>query len=102
GISSHELARDLGVTQKTAWFILHRLRLALASKSIGKLGDNGPIEVDEAFIGGIAKNMHAARRNALRAGLKAEHKTVVMGMLDRNSRQVRAKVVPSVRRETLQ
>lgn len=101
GVSSYELSRDLGVTQKTAWFMLHRLRLALENKSVDKIG-GGPIEVDETYVGGAAKNMHSARRNALKAGLKAEHKTAVMGMLDRNSRQVRAKVVPNVRRETLQ
>ncbi len=104
GISSHELARDLGVTQKTAWFILHRLRLALDHKTVDKIGGRrgGPIEIDETFVGGAAKNMHAARRSALKSGLKGDHKTVVMGMLDRNTRQVRAKVIPNVKRETLQ
>lgn len=104
GVSSYELGRSLGVTQKTAWFMLHRIREALKNGSLLKIGGSGsaPVEVDETFIGGVAKNMHSARRNALRAGLKAEHKTAVMGMLDRNSRQVRAKVVPNVRRETLQ
>lgn len=102
GISSYELARALGVTQKTAWFMLHRIREALKNGSLLKMGGNGPIEVDETFVGGAAKNMHAARRMALKDGLKAEHKTAVMGMLDRDSRQVRATVVPNVRRETLQ
>jgi transposase-like protein len=104
GISSYELARSLGVTQKTAWFMLHRIREALKNGSLLQMGGSGsaPVEVDETYVGGVAKNMHAARRNALKAGLKAEHKTAVMGMLDRNSRQVRAKVVPNVRRETLQ
>jgi transposase-like protein len=102
GISSWELHRALGVTQKTAWFMLHRLRLGMKSPSYNttKIGgsNSGPIEVDETFVGGIAKNMHAVRRNALKAGLKAEHKTAVMGMLDRNSREVRAKVVPFAER----
>ena len=104
GMSSYEIARDLGVTQKTAWFMLHRLRLALDNKSMEKMGGrhSGPVEIDEAFIGGAAKNMHAVRRNSLRAGLKGEHKTVVMGMLSRDTRQVRAKVIPNVKRETLQ
>jgi transposase-like protein len=57
GISSYELARALGVTQKSAWFMLHRLRLALQSDSGGKLG--GDVELDETFIGGKARNMHA-------------------------------------------
>jgi transposase-like protein len=102
GISSYELARALGVTQKTAWFMLHRIREALKNGSLLKMGGNGPIEIDESYVGGVARNMHAVRRNALKAGLKAEHKTPVFGMLDRESRQVRAKVVPNVRRETLQ
>src|SRR5581483_7559279 len=64
GISSYEVARDLGITQKSAWFVLHRLRLALQSKSIVKLGgpDSAPIEVDESFIGGKARNMHKSRK----------------------------------------
>ena len=76
GVSSYEIARSLGVTQKTAWSMLHRIREGLKSGSMVKMGGNGgPIEVDETFVGGIAKNMHASRRNALKAGLKAEHKT---------------------------
>jgi transposase-like protein len=104
GVSSYELHRALGVTQKTAWFMLHRIREALKNGSLLKIGGKvgGPIEIDETFIGGRAKNMHAVRRNSLKAGLKADHKTVVMGMLERNTRQVRAKVIPNVKRETLQ
>lgn len=106
GISSHELARDLGVTQKTAWFILHRLRLAMANQSIAKMGGSrrGPVEVDESFVGGASKNMHRSRRIRLQEGLKggSAHKTAVMGMLDRETRQVRAKVIPRVSRELLQ
>jgi transposase-like protein len=60
GISSYEVHRDLGVTQKTAWFMLHRIRLAMQSKTFNKLG--GEVEVDETFIGGKARNMHAAKR----------------------------------------
>lgn len=60
GISSYELARALGVTQKTAWFMLSRLRLALQSKHDGKLG--GSVEVDETYIGGKSRNMHIAKR----------------------------------------
>src|SRR5216117_1914014 len=63
GISSYELARALGVTQKTAWFMLQRLRLALQAEDGGKL--NGEIEADETFIGGKARNMHAAKRRRL-------------------------------------
>jgi transposase-like protein len=104
GISSYELHRSLGVTQKTAWFMLHRIRRAMDSQSFLRMGgpEGGPIEIDETFVGGKSKNMHAARRNALGKGVKAEHKTAVMGMLERNTRQVRAKVIPNVKRETLQ
>ncbi len=104
GISSYELARSLGVTQKTAWFMLHRIREAMKNGSIMKVGGKigGPAEIDETFIGGKSKNMHAVRRNSLKLGLKGDHKTIVMGMLERNTRQVRAKVIPNVKRETLQ
>ena len=104
GISSCEMAKDLAITQKSAWFMLHRLRLALETKSMEKIGGRhrGPVEIDEAFVGGAAKNMHAARRNSLKSGLKGDHTTVVLGMLERNTRQLRAKVIPNVKRETLQ
>jgi transposase-like protein len=103
GISSYELHRAIGVTQKTAWFMLHRIRLGLTVNPTGKMGSRKtPIEVDETFIGGKAKNMHRARRIKLQEGLSGDTKTAVMGMLDRSTRQVRAKVVPNVRRETLQ
>jgi transposase-like protein len=114
GISSYELAKDLGVTQKSAWFILHRLRLVVkAPNSNSKLGSNdgGEVEVDESFVGGKLKNMHRKRANALNnvkqgSGSETrvlhENKAIVLGMLDRESRQVRAQVVPNVKRETLQ
>src|SRR5215217_5352791 len=66
GISSHELGRALGVTQKSAWFMLHRIRLAMQTGSFDKL--DGEVEVDETFIGGKARNMHAAARNDRFAG----------------------------------
>src|SRR5581483_7338109 len=62
GISSHELARTLGITQKSAWFMLHRIREAMASGSFKKMGGNGPIEIDETFVGGDPRKMHASRR----------------------------------------
>jgi transposase-like protein len=104
GISSYELAKALGITQKSAWFMLHRIRKAMASGSFSKMGDSGPVEVDEAFIGGNPRFMHASRRKKLNVGNSPykEYKTAVMGMLDRDTRQVRAKVIPNVRRETLQ
>ena len=65
GISSYEIARSLGVTQKTAWFMMHRIRLAMVSKSFMKMGgsDGGPVEVDEAYIGGQPKNKHLGKRD---------------------------------------
>lgn len=63
GVSSYEVARDLGVTQKTAWFMLHRIREAMQDKTATKL--SGEVEVDESFIGGEARNMHRSRRNRL-------------------------------------
>lgn len=103
GISSHELARSLGVTQKSAWFMLHRIREAMKSGSIMKMGGNGgPVEVDETFVGATPKFMHANRRAKLNLSMRRDNKTAVMGMLDREARQVRATVIPNVKRETLQ
>jgi hypothetical protein len=62
GISSYELSRDLDVTQKTAWFMLHRIREAMKFGSLTKVGGNGPIEIHETFVGGLKKNMHVAKR----------------------------------------
>jgi transposase-like protein len=106
GISSYEISRDLEVTQKSAWFMLHRIRLALRKGNWNKLGgeDGGPVEVDETFIGPKPQAMHRSRRLKMQNPLVGSNngKTIVMGMLDRESRQVRAQVVPNVKRETLQ
>jgi len=104
GISSYEIARALGVTQKTAWFMLHRIRTAMRNGSLMKMGgsDSGPVEVDETFVGGKTKNMHRERRLRMQTAMKQDQKTIVMGMLDRETRQVRARVIPNVKRETLQ
>ena len=109
GISSYEIHRHLGVSQKAAWFMLHRLRLVLKTGTMGtKLGgtESGGVEVDETFVGGKLKNMHRDRRArfAAQSGHTggATGKTIVMGMLDRDERKVRASVVPNVKRETLQ
>jgi len=106
GVSSWELHRDLGVTQKTAWFMLHRLRLALKTPhSPTKMGssDGGEVEVDETFVGGRVQNMHKDRKlHYQQKGGFHGGKTVVAGILDRDARQVRANVVPNVKRETLQ
>src|SRR5437762_9560822 len=75
GISSYELGRALGVTQKTAWFMLSRLRLALQASSGGKL--DGVVEVDETYIGGAARFMHAAKRKRYRPGRALNNKVAV-------------------------
>jgi hypothetical protein len=109
GVSSYEIERDLKVTQKTAWFMLHRIRLVMQNESLGMMGDGGgTVEVDETFVGGRIKNMHKSKRARL-AEIKGKtltgdhmNKTIVMGMLDRDVREVRAKIIPNVRRDTLQ
>ncbi len=108
GISSWELHRMMGVTQKTAWFMLHRIRKAMGGRKFGgikKLGNsdggNG-VEVDETFVGGSLVNMHRDKRSRYAHHSGPKGKTIVMGMLDRDLRQVRAGLVPNVTRETLQ
>jgi transposase-like protein len=108
GISSYEIARDLKVTQKSAWFMLHRIRLALRDCNWSKLGgtDGGPVEVDETYIGPDPQKMHKKRRAKVQAKDTARSgyvgKTAVFGALDRDARKVRATVVPNVKRQTLQ
>ncbi len=108
GVSSYEISRDLGVTQKSAWFMLHRIRLALKNGSLSTPlgGEGSEVEVDETFVGGKVKNMHRARRIRFAALTQrpggSTGKAVVHGILDRNLREVRAKVVPDIKRETLQ
>lgn len=102
GVSSWEMHRTLGITQKSAWHMLHRIRLALEQKLDGKMGGEGPFEIDETFVGPTPQKMHADKRQARYKALSARPKVPVMGMLDRDSRQIRAKVVPDVKRETLQ
>jgi len=97
GISSYEVARDLGITQKSAWFVLHRLRLALQTKSITKLGGSGaPVEADETFIGGKSRFMHKSKRDRITSvqSMKAGGvKAVVMGVLERGGK-VMTRVIP--------
>ena len=107
GVSSYEIHRALGVSQKTGWFMLHRLRLALKTQSfVFKMGgkDSGGVEVDETFVGGKFKNMHRERRQRYsnKGGHSGGAKTIVQGIFDRDERKIRAKVVPNVKRETLQ
>ena len=100
GISSYEVARDVDVTQKTAWFMLQRVRLAMQSGSFWKKME-GEIEADESFIGGLARNMHKDKKAKI-TGTGGAGKAVVMGILDRNTGEIRVKHVPNVQRETLQ
>ena len=113
GVSSYEIASSIGVTQKTGWFMMHRIREAMKDEPTAKLGgtEGGAVEVDESYMGGKARNMHKSRRLKIQKELSkvaewkqttVNGKTAIMGMFDRNSREVRAKVVPNTRRETLQ
>ena len=102
GVSSYEIARDVKVTQKSAWFMLHRIRLAMQDETLGtKLG--GEVEADETFIGGKARNMHKAvkARRITGGGHNVADKVVVMGMLERGGR-VRTQIVTDRQQETLQ
>jgi transposase-like protein len=104
GISSYEMARALGVTQKSAWFMNHRIRLAVQEGTFEPM--SGEVEVDETYIGGAARFMHKGRRErkiSSKTGMTG--KTAVMGLLERHGEdghsRVKAKVVPNVRRATL-
>jgi hypothetical protein len=101
--SGWEIHRALGVTQKTAWFMLHRIRLGMKDERTFRLGGNdggGPVESDETFVGPNLRRMHKDRRARVYE-FRSKHvetyagKTVVMGMLDRELRRVRAKVAHS-------
>jgi transposase-like protein len=98
GVSSCEAARDLGVTQKTAWFMNHRIRYALNQGGFMLAGE---VEVDETFIGGKARNMHAAKRAKKIQGRGAEGKEVVFGMVERGGKVV-AGHVDGRKKKTLQ
>jgi transposase-like protein len=98
GISSYEIGRGLGVTQKTAWFMLQRIRYAMHHGTINKM--SGTVEVDETFIGGKARNMHRNKKAKMQMYSRVgDNKTVVLGILERASEgkpsRVRARVIPS-------
>jgi transposase-like protein len=101
GISSHELGRALGTTQKSAWFMLHRIRLAMQTGTFSKL--SGIVEADESYIGGKARNMHASKRKKLgtRAGRGGPNKTAIFGVLERDG-EVRAMVLDNLKQSTIQ
>jgi len=106
GISSCEVARDLGVTQKSAWFMLHRVRMAMDTGSFSKFA--GQCEVDETFIGGKARNMHIDVKKRRITGSGPGDKTTVFGVLERGDKskgthsKVRTVVVPNRKKATLQ
>jgi len=100
GVSSCEIAKDVKVTQKSAWFMLHRIRLAMQDDFFGsKLG--GEVEVDETFIGGKARNMHVGKRQRRITGTGGKDKTAVMGILERGGK-IRTAVIPNRRKSALQ
>ena len=104
GISSYEISRGLGVTQKTAWFMLHRIRLAMQDPNSGD-GLSGHVEADETFIGGKARFMHKGKRAEKITGTGGMGKAAVMGLLQRHGPDghstVRASVIASRRRQAL-
>src|SRR5439155_12888964 len=82
GVSSYEIHRALGVTQKTAWFMLHRVRYAMQTSTFEKL--SGQVEADETYIGGLARNMHKEKRAEKITGTGGAGKDIVMGLLERH------------------
>ncbi len=98
GVSSCEIARDLGVSQKTAWFMLHRIREAMQDKTATKLA--GEVEVDESFIGGKSRNMHRAKRERVITGTGGKDKAIALGMVERGG-NVRTFAVPNRRKHEL-
>ena len=103
GVSSWEIHRAIGVTQKTAWFMLHRIRLAMQDDDGGKLG--GDVEIDETYIGGAVRFMHKARREKVGPGRSMEGKVAVMGLLERHgegSSRVRTTILSGLRKAHVQ
>ena len=106
-ISSYEIHRAIGITQKSAWFMLHRIRFALKQGSFEKIGGNGKtVEADETFVGGRAINMHKKLREAKIKGTGGANMTAVMGLLERHDGKkhstVRASVLADRKKNTLQ
>jgi len=99
GISSLQLSRDLGITQKTAWFLLHRVREMLTYHANAPL--TGVVEVDETFVGGKNKNRHEKKKIDGAGGRSTADKTAVVGLLQRNGK-VQTHVVADTEKDTLQ
>src|SRR5258707_5328233 len=104
GVSSYEIHRAIGVTQRSAWFMLHRIRLAMQHGSIMKFGGSGGhVEVDETFIGGKARFMHKhkrARASAPGFAKGMSNKAIVAGFFERDTRKVRTQVIPDREKST--
>jgi transposase-like protein len=101
GVSSYEIARTIGITQKSAWHMMHRIREAMTDMGSEKMGGNGPIEIDETFVGGKVKNMHKSKRVKGLNYSAGNGKTIVMGMLERGGK-VRAGVIADRKRHHMQ
>ncbi|MDQ6651912.1 MAG: IS1595 family transposase [Acidobacteriota bacterium] len=99
GISSYEVSRDLGISQKSTWFMDHRIRFALHTGTFEKL--SGEVEVDETFIGGKARNMHVDVKARRITGTGGKDKTAVMGILERGGK-LRTTVIPNRKKKALQ
>jgi transposase-like protein len=99
GISSYEVHRAIGITQKSAWFMDHRIRLALGMGPAGKL--SGEVEADETFIGGKARNMHKEKRARKITGTGGADKTAVIGIMERGGK-VRTTVIPNRKKKAVQ
>jgi transposase-like protein len=100
GVSSYEIARDVKVSQKAAWFMLHRIRLAMQDEWFGsKFG--GEVEADETFIGGKSRNMHISKRQRRITGTGGKDKTAVMGLLERGGK-VKTIVIPNRKVKAIQ
>jgi transposase-like protein len=103
GVSSYELSRATGMAQKSAWFVLQRLRYILRAVDPRPIGSPGPVEIDECYVGPKMATMHADKRLKLKLAENGyASKTPVLGMLDRKTREVRATVLSEVRRDVVQ
>lgn len=94
GISSYEIARDLDITQKSAWFVMHRVRLMMQDNSPEKM--SGRVEADETYIGGLARNMHKHKREKKITGTGGSGKTIVMGLLERHGIDKSQKIIDTL------
>ena len=102
GISSHQLAKDVSITQKSAWFLLHRLRHAFEHPDFKEVAENTIIEIDETFVGGKEKNKHFDKKIKGNKGRSTTTKAVVLGMLQRGNEEKASEVIAVVIPDTQQ